>query len=97
MESNLLEAMYRLEQTGIDVVLLDLGMPELNGYKSYRAIESVAGRPLPVVILTADDRRLRGSSLWDSALPTICQAADLPVRAPASASQRGVGQPGLSC
>jgi two-component system, OmpR family, catabolic regulation response regulator CreB len=56
--SNLFKAMYRLKQPGIDVVLLDLGMPELSGYKSHRAIESAAGRPVPVVILTADDRSL---------------------------------------
>jgi DNA-binding response OmpR family regulator len=56
--SNLFKAMYRVKQPGIDVVLLDLGMPELSGYKSHRAIESAAGRPVPVVILTADDRSL---------------------------------------
>jgi DNA-binding response OmpR family regulator len=56
--SNLFRAMYRVKQPGIDVVLLDLGMPELSGYKSHRAIESAAGRPVPVVILTADDRSI---------------------------------------
>jgi DNA-binding response OmpR family regulator len=53
---NLAEAMIQLSQAHTDVVLLDLGLPELSGYKSYRAIESAAGRKLPVVILTADDR-----------------------------------------
>ncbi len=56
--SNLFKAMQRLKQPGVDVVLLDLGMPELSGYKSHRAIDSAAGRPLPVVILTADDRSI---------------------------------------
>src|SRR5277367_488091 len=49
-----LDAMTRLAQPGIQVVLLDLGMPELTGHRSYRAIESVAGDHVPVVILTAD-------------------------------------------
>lgn len=55
---NLLEALNRLGKTGIDVVLLDLGMPELDGYKSYRAVKYVAGNALPIVILTADDRAI---------------------------------------
>ncbi len=41
---------------GLDVVLLDLGLPELNSYKSYRAIDVAAGPRVPVVILTSDDR-----------------------------------------
>ena len=53
---NLLEAMTRLAQPGIEVVLLDLGLPELNGYRSFRAIDAAAGGKLPVVILTSDDR-----------------------------------------
>src|SRR5579863_2681089 len=53
---NLVEALSRLSQPDIDVVLLDLGLPELSGYKSYRVIEATAGRNLPVVILTADNR-----------------------------------------
>jgi DNA-binding response OmpR family regulator len=53
---NLREAMDRLQQPGIDVILLDLGMPELSGYKSYRAVRASAGRKVPIVIWTADDR-----------------------------------------
>ncbi len=52
---NLAEAMTRLAEPGLDVVLLDLGLPELSGYKSYRAIDIAAGPALPVVILTSDD------------------------------------------
>lgn len=55
---NLLESMKRLSEPGIDVVLLDLGLPELNGYKSYRVIEFAAGGSVPVVILTSDDRAI---------------------------------------
>ena len=54
--SNLRDAMFRLEQSGIDVVLLDLGLPELSGHKSYRATEGMTNGWIPIVILTADDR-----------------------------------------
>jgi len=52
---NLVDAMARLRQPGIDVVLLDLGLPELSGFKSHRAIDYAAGREVPVVIYTADE------------------------------------------
>lgn len=54
--SNLVAAMNRLTEPGIDVVLLDLGLPELTGYRSYRAIEAAADHKVPVVILTSDER-----------------------------------------
>jgi CheY-like chemotaxis protein len=54
--SGLVEAVIRLAQPGIDVILLDLGLPESSGYRSYRVIKSLAARNLPVVIFTADDR-----------------------------------------
>ena len=53
-DDNLRKAMLRLAKPGIDVVLLDLGMPELEGYKTHMAITSLVGRK-PVVILTADE------------------------------------------
>jgi DNA-binding response OmpR family regulator len=55
---NLFHAMKRLAEPGIEVVLLDLGLPELNGYRSFRAIDAAAGGKVPVVILTSDDRGL---------------------------------------
>lgn len=55
---NLVEATIRLSQPGIDVVLLDLGLPELGGYKSYRVVELASGSNIPIVILTADDRTI---------------------------------------
>ena len=54
-KSNIHNALNRLVQPGIDVVLLDLGMPELEGYKTHLAITSVIGNAFPVLILTADD------------------------------------------
>ncbi len=55
--SDLLQAMSRLALPGIEVVLLDLGLPELDGYKSFRAIDAAADGRIPVVILTSDDSR----------------------------------------
>jgi DNA-binding response OmpR family regulator len=72
--SNLVDAMNRLARPGIDVVLLDLGMPELSGYKSYRAVELAAGRNIPVVIFTGDD----GTASRDLTLG--CGAADYLVK-----------------
>jgi DNA-binding response OmpR family regulator len=54
---NVLDGMGRLVDPGIDVVLLDLGLPELSGYQSYQAIALAAGSSVPIVILTADDSR----------------------------------------
>ena len=51
---NLVAAINLLAQPGIDVTVLDLGMPELLGPKSHRAIRLTAPE-VPVVILTADD------------------------------------------
>jgi len=53
---NVRDAMSRLAHPGVDVVLLDLGLPELSGYRSYRAIQAATTRyKPPVVIFTADD------------------------------------------
>ena len=52
----LVDAFHRLAKPGIDVILLDLGLPELSGYKSYRAIEAATAHSIPVVICTAEDR-----------------------------------------
>jgi|HubBroStandDraft_6_1064221.scaffolds.fasta_scaffold98153_4 CheY-like chemotaxis protein len=56
--ANLTQGMSRLAKPGIDVVVLDLGLPELNGHICFRAIASMVGRTLPIVILTSDDRAI---------------------------------------
>ncbi len=50
-------AMKRLREPGIDVIFLDLGLPELAGYRSFRAVDAAADSKIPIVILSADDRR----------------------------------------
>jgi DNA-binding response OmpR family regulator len=54
--SELLDAMFRLQYGGVDVVLLDLGLPERDGDKSFRAITGMTEGKIPIVILTSDDR-----------------------------------------
>jgi len=51
---NILQAISGLAKPGIDVVLLDLGMSELSGYKAHLAIIPVT-KKTPVVIFTSDD------------------------------------------
>jgi CheY-like chemotaxis protein len=53
-KDNMLNAISRLAKPGIDVVLLDLGMPEVSGSKTHLAIATVTLRT-PVVILTSDE------------------------------------------
>lgn len=55
---NLTQAMKRVGQPGIDVVLLDLGLPEMTGYRSQRALEASTAYHVPMVILTGDDAEL---------------------------------------
>jgi CheY-like chemotaxis protein len=54
-KDNVLSAISRLSEPGIDVILLDLGMPGWGGYKTHLAIISVVRTTVPVVILTGDD------------------------------------------
>jgi putative two-component system response regulator len=52
--SRLSEALARLKNAGIDLVLLDLGLPDSQGLETYRKL-SEATSHLPVVILTGND------------------------------------------
>ena len=51
---NLNEGLNRLSRGGVDVVLLDLGLPESSGSESFAWVREIAPRT-PVVVLTADD------------------------------------------
>ena len=48
------EALNRLAEGGIDVVLLDLMMPGMDGAETLRRIRAAHGRTVPVVAMTAD-------------------------------------------
>ncbi len=54
---NLVDATARLAEPGIEVVLLDLGLPETRGIQSFLAIDAAAKGKIPVVILTSDESR----------------------------------------
>lgn len=57
-KDNVPGAINRLAQPGVDVILLDLGMPGWGGYKTHLAITSVVGKTIPVVIFTGDDTQI---------------------------------------
>ena len=48
------EALKRLETGGIDAVLLDLMMPEMDGAETLRRIRAAHGNQIPVIAMTAD-------------------------------------------
>jgi PAS domain S-box-containing protein len=78
------EALARVEEGGFDVLLLDVHMPELDGFQVVRAIrerERAAGGHLPVIALTArarqEDREQCLAAGMDDFLAKPIQATDL--------------------
>ena len=55
--TSLQEAIKHLAAHQVDVILLDLGLPELKGYKSHTVMR-LAAPNIPVVILTGDDSKV---------------------------------------
>lgn len=53
--SNLSDGLDRLSKGGVDIVLLDLGLPESSGAASYAWVRELA-REVPVIVLTGDTR-----------------------------------------
>jgi CheY-like chemotaxis protein len=52
---SLIEGLEKLSEGGIDIVLLDLGLPESSGPESYAWVRQMAPK-VPVVVLTGDPR-----------------------------------------
>jgi DNA-binding response OmpR family regulator len=50
---NAMDALRQILQTPPDLVLLDLGLPDLGGYEALRMIRAVS--PVPVMVITARD------------------------------------------
>jgi CheY-like chemotaxis protein len=78
------EGLALAEQAGFDVFLLDVHMPELDGFQVVRALrerEQSAGGHLPIIALTArsrdEDRQRCLAAGMDDYLPKPIRAADL--------------------
>jgi two-component system, sensor histidine kinase and response regulator len=78
------EALSRAEEGAFDLLLLDIHMPELDGFQVVRAVrerERTAGGHLPIVALTArsrkEDREQCLAAGMDDFLAKPIQAADL--------------------
>ena len=52
--SRLAQGLERLREGGVDVVLLDLGLPECNGVMSYIAVRNTTP-DIPTIVLTGDE------------------------------------------
>ncbi len=66
----------RLEQGGIDLILLDLGLPDSRGYESFARIQSAASG-LPIVLITGEDNtslafQLMQAGAQDYLIKTVC-------------------------
>lgn len=65
---NLTSALIRIAEPGIDVVLLDLSLPEMHGHLTFRALDLANVSNIPVIILTADDSKLTRDLIWSRGL-----------------------------
>ena len=71
------EAMEKLETGGIDCVLSDIRMPDVNGVELYRAIKEKNPR-LPVVLMTAySDDKLVEEGLEEGAITVFPKPLDI--------------------
>ena len=72
------EALARLEEGGVDAVLLDLMMPGMDGNETLRRIRATYGRKVPVVAMTADVLAIRSDDALRSALDGFLPKPILP-------------------
>ena len=87
LASNGREALTLAEQGGFDLLLLDVHMPELDGFQVVQAVrerELTAGGHLPIIALTARMTLLRISCLFMPALLRRNAAPNGPIAAPKS-------------
>jgi len=54
--SSLIDGLEQMSRSAIDIILLDLGLPETSGAESYAWIRQIAPKT-PVVVLTSDERQ----------------------------------------
>lgn len=72
------EALRRLEQGGIDAVLLDLMMPGMDGVETLRRIRAAHGNRIPVIAMTADVLAVRRDDQLRTALDGFLPKPILP-------------------
>lgn len=77
--SNGLEVLERCAQGRVSLVLLDMGMPELDGYSAARALRSRLGPDLPILAVTGEsgpgaERRCLDAGCSDYLLKPLTQA-----------------------
>jgi CheY-like chemotaxis protein len=72
------EALQRLEQGGIDAVLLDLMMPEMDGAETLSHIRATHGNKVPVIAMTADVLAVREDDALRAALDGFLPKPILP-------------------
>lgn len=72
------EALQRLEQGGVDAVLLDLMMPGMDGAETLRHIRARHGQRVPVIAMTADILAVREDEALRAALDGFLPKPILP-------------------
>lgn len=72
------EALARLQQGGVDAVLLDLMMPGMDGHETLRRIREAHGRNIPVVAMTADILAIRSDDALRAAVDGFLPKPILP-------------------
>jgi two-component system, sensor histidine kinase len=72
------EALKRLEQGGVDAVLLDLMMPGMDGAETLRRIRAAHGNRIPVIAMTADVLAVRRDDELRAALDGFLPKPILP-------------------
>ena len=89
--SRLSGALARLESKGIDLVLLDLGLPDSQGLQTFQKLQKAAP-DIPVIVLTGtDDQELAVAAVRDGAQDYLVKGrigGDLLVRAARYALER---------
>lgn len=79
-----LDALQRLEENGVDAVVMDLFMPVLNGLETMEQIRKQQGhRAIPIVVVSGADPELARECLQagaDAFLSKPCTQADLASR-----------------
>jgi len=64
---DLAQALARLEEGSFDVILLDLGLPDSDGYETFLTLKPRAGRAAILVMTGLDDEQMALRAVRDGA------------------------------